>query len=80
MITRTKNATQQKITRERKLERRYNYVGRGARCWEDWEKMLGTQKVKGKGITKIQWNLWFAKCYIEQYNALHATIKTNALL
>jgi hypothetical protein len=24
--------------------------------------------------------LWFAKCCIEQYDALHATIKTNALL
>jgi hypothetical protein len=23
------------ITREKKLERRYDYVERGARCWED---------------------------------------------
>jgi hypothetical protein len=67
------------ITRERKLERRYDYVEIGARCWEDREKMLETLKVKGEGTTKNQWNLWFAKCCIEQYDALHATIKTNAL-
>jgi hypothetical protein len=68
------------ITRERKLQRRYDYVERGARCWEDWKKMLETLKVKGENITKIQWNLWFAKCWIEQYDTLDATIKTNALL